>query len=200
MIEMKNIFPGNPRTRLAAFLIALSLLAAVAISSAANRANWVWAASHDISPGHLMASADLKKVKVNLFESGGKYFSTGEAVVGWYSARTIHDGELIPVSALSRKSSLVIMQSLPLRVGRSDMPIDLTPGEQVDLYALSPNTSQASFDPIVAFANATVESIDQKSKDLGGDIGVVVAIPKSSMIQVVTDIANAKVLLVRNGF
>ena len=200
MIEIKKFIPGNPRTRLAALLIALSLVAAVAISSTANRANWQWSASHDISPGHLMTGADIKKVKANLFESGSKYFSTGTALVGWRATRTIRGGELIPVAALSRKSSAFITQSLPLRVGRSDMPIDLTSGELVDLYALAPNTAQATFDPFLAFSNATVESIDQKSKDLGGDIGIVVAIPKSSMAQVVRDIATAKVLVVRNGF
>ncbi|MEI8065890.1 MAG: SAF domain-containing protein [Actinomycetes bacterium] len=200
MVDIKNVILGSPRTRLAAVLIALSLLAAIAISSAANRATWVWSAARDLSAGHTIAATDLKAVKVNLYDSGGKYLSSGSPVLGWHLTRSIQMGELIPGVALSRQGATVTTQSLPLRVSRPDMPIDLAPGQRVDLYALSPTTAQATFDPLLAFANATIESVDQKSKDLGGDIGIVVAIPKSAMLQVVGAIASARVLVVRNAF
>ena len=198
MIEIR--IPGNPRTRLAALLIALSLFAAMAINSAANRSVWAWAANQDISPGHRVETFDLKKVKVNLFDSSGKYFAESARIVGWQVTRSIKAGELIPFASLTREATALTTQSLPLRISRSDLPIDLTPGQKVDLYALPAATVQNTFDPMLAFASAAVESVDQKSKDLGGDIGIVVAIPKSAMLQVVTAIAGARVLVVRNAF
>ncbi len=200
MVDIKNFIPGNPRTRLAAVLITLSLLAAIAINSAANRASWVWSAARDLSAGHAIEGADLKRVKVNLYDVAGKYSSSNSPVLGWHLTRSIQIGEIIPVAALTHQSTTVTTQSLPLRVSRPDMPIDLAPGQRVDLYALSPTTAQAAFDPLLAFANATIESVDQKSKDMGGDIGIVVAIPKSAMLQVVEAIASARVLVVRNAF
>lgn len=200
MIDIKNFIPGNSRTHLAGILILLSLLSAVAISSAANRAVSVWSAARDLSPGHAIAASDLKKVKVNLFDSARKYSSINSHVLGMRINRSISSGELIPVSILTRQSAPITTQSLPLRIYRSDMPIDLTPGQSVDLYALPTNTTPDGVEPILAYTNATIESIDQKSKDLGGDIGIVVAIPKIAMPQVVTDISHSKVLVVRNGF
>ena len=91
------------------------------------------------------------------------------------------------------------MQSLPVRVARSDLPTDLQVGQRVDLYSVATSATQSTTDPVIAALGLTVEAIDQKSKDLGGDIGIVLSISKSSVLSVVRAIAYSRVVVVRDA-
>lgn len=199
MIDIKSKIPRNPRSLVAIVLLIISLFAAMGIASEANRSVAIWAAAHELLPGAVIGSADVKTVRTLLPENGNRYYSNKAAVVGLTVLRPIGAMELIPTSSITRQPDPQHLHSLPLRIARNDLPTDLTAGQRVDVYALSVSNATTPFDPFLIIQNLVVESIDQKSRELGGDIGIVLSVPERLVLHVVSNISNSRVLVVRNA-
>ena len=48
-------------------------------------------------------------------------------------------------------------------------------------------------------ANLSVEGIDQKSRDLGGDVGVVLKVPQNLVEELLSNVASGRIVLVRSA-
>ena len=199
MIDIKSKIPRNPRSLVAIALLIISLMAAMGIASEAKHSVLIWAAARELVPGTVIRGGDVKTVRTLLPENSSRYYSNKAAVVGLTVLRPIGAMELISTSSITRQPDPEHLHSLPLRIARNDLPTDLTAGQRVDLYALSVSNATNPFDPFLIIQNSVVESIDQKSRELGGDIGVVLSVPERLVLQVVSDISNSRVLVVRNA-
>jgi hypothetical protein len=115
--------------------------------------------------------------------------------------RKIGAGELIPTAALSRSSHGIDLNSVPLKVAKNDFPSDLQTGQSVDLYVL-PNSaiaSQKGASTTLVASNLSIEGIDAKSRDLGGDVGIVLKVSQNSVQELLANIANSRIVLVRSA-
>ena len=199
--ELPHMKVRNPRVIFAGSLLALSLIAAMAITSQANRSVVVWSAKGELAAGDVIAKADLVPTKVFLPENSLKYLSGSAKLVGSVVIRRIGSGELIPSAALSRGAHALNLRSVPLKVGRSDLPVDLTIGQNIDLYVLATKdvSSSKPIETRMVAHNVIVENIDLKARDIGGDIGLVLKIPDGSVLEILTAIAAGRVGVVRNA-
>jgi hypothetical protein len=191
----------NPRAIFGAGLLLTSLIAALALTSAANRSVLVWSAKGELAVGDVIASSDLRETKVMLPENSKLYLSSGAKLIGSIVTRKIGAGELIPTDALSRTSKGIDLNSVPLKVAKNDLPGDLQTGQSIDLYILpiSGLASQKSSPTNLVAANLSVEGIDQKSRDLGGDVGVVLKVPQNLVEELLSNVASGRIVLVRSA-
>ncbi len=199
MLKLPTKLPRNPRTALAIALIAISFVAALALSQEAHQSIQVWSANHPLLIGQTITSNDVKISRVLLPENASHYLASSVRIFNLKVRSQVGVGELIPVTALTKEVGVSHLQSLPVRVARSDLPTDLQVGQRVDLYSVATSAAQAQTEPVLAAHGLIVESIDQKSKDLGGDIGIVLSVSKSSVLSVVGAIAYSRVLVVRDA-
>jgi hypothetical protein len=92
------------------------------------------------------------------------------------------------------------MRSVPFRIAKNDLPNDLANGQIVDLYALpikELNSATSQLSQLVAHG-VSVESIDIKARDIGGEIGIVLRISEKSVLSILDLTATARVVVVRS--
>ena len=192
---------ATTRTYFAIGLLVISLLAAIAITGKANQSVTVWAASSEIMPGDAISNLNIRAVKVFLPESINEYMSSRNVIHNGISNRRIASGELIPRRAVSVSFAGEATRSVPLRIARNDLPSDLTSGQVVDIYYLPQanlNSTKAVRTELISEA-VLVESIDQKSKDMGGEIGIVLKIPEFEVMKLLAALNNSRVVVVRSA-
>lgn len=192
---------ATAKTYFAIALLLLSLFAAFAITGKANRSVAIWSASSDLVAGDLITKSNIKKVKVFLPESSSKYLSANASIEDQIATRRIVSGELIPSSAISRNFSGESIRSVPLKISRNDLPSDLTSGQSVDIYSLPQldiNSQKNQKTELISEA-VIVESIDIKSRDMGGDIGIVIKIPETDVISLLSSVNSSRIVVVRNA-
>ncbi|CAB4692600.1 unannotated protein [freshwater metagenome] len=83
------------------------------------------------------------------------------------------------------------MKSVPLRIARNDLPSDLLSGQIVDVYYLPKGD--------LICEGVSVESIDQKSKDMGGEIGIVLKIPEFDVVNLLSALKDSRIVVVRSA-
>ena len=196
----KNGIRLNPRIAAAIGLITLSLIAAVAISASANRSVYIWAAKSQIAAGSAITVDDINKVKVFLPENSKLYFSTSAKLIGLSALRTIGSGELIPASAISSEISGIGRESVPIRVSKNDFPSDLAKGANIDIYSLPARETSAKSAAYQIAHKVIVESIDNRSREISGEIGIVVKLKTEEVENFLTETINSKLVVVRNAF
>lgn len=196
--RIKSIRP-NPRVASAIVLLLLSLVAAVGISSNANRGVYVWAANSQLAVGSQITALDLKRVKVFLPDNSKLYFSSEAKLIGSILIRTVGDGELLPASAIAPAKSAKYGKSVPIKFARNDYPSDITKGTTIDVYALPIREGTTKGSALLIAQGVSIESVDFRGKDIGGEIGVVVKLKEEDVETFLSDTINSKLIAVRSA-
>lgn len=192
---------ATSKTYFAIGLLALSLFAAFAITGKANRSISVWSARTDLVAGERLSSENTQEIKVFLPGNSARYIESSSKIMNRIINRGVSIGELIPLSAVADRYSGEKMRSVPLKIARNDLPSDLISGNNVDIYFLPQpelNSSKVRKTQLIS-QGVTVESIDLKSKDMGGDIGIVLKIPESQVLDLLALLNNSRIVVVRNA-
>ena len=87
-----------------------------------------------------------------------------------------------------------------MKIARSDLPNDLSSGQSVDIYSLPQddlNSIKSRKTELISIGVA-VESIDLKSREMGGDIGIVLKIPERDVIYLLSALNQSRIVVVRN--
>ena len=191
---------ATAKTYFAIGLLALSLFAAFAITGQANKSVKVWTASKDLAAGDVIKIGNTSLVKVFLPVNSSQYLNEKSKIVDLVVTRRILKGELIPNSALSAAYDGESNRSVPLKIERNDLPNDLVSGQSVDIYSLPQegvNSSKSTKTELIS-TDVVVESIDLKSKEMGGEIGIVLKIPERDVIYLLSAINQSRIVVVRS--
>ena len=191
---------ATAKTYFAIGLLALSLFAAFAITGQANKSVKVWTASKDLAAGDVIKIGSTSLVKVFLPVNSSQYLNEKSKIVDLVVTRRILKGELIPNSALSAAYDGESNRSVPLKIERNDLPNDLVSGQSVDIYSLPQegvNSSKSTKTELIS-TDVVVESIDLKSKEMGGEIGIVLKIPERDVIYLLSAINQSRIVVVRS--
>lgn len=189
----------SPRYLLGLILILASFGSAFAITSAAERSTSVWAASVDLAPGAIIKSEDLTAVRVRLIDNAAQYLSTSANLVGTAVLRPIGAAELIPAIAVASQVDLSL-QRVPLSISQHHLPAGITSGSVVDIYAYEEpelGGGGANRRPRLLLKGASIEALDESSRELGGDLIITVLTPNSAVAELIDAIAGSKFILVR---
>lgn len=191
---------ATAKTYFAIGLLVLSLFAAFAITGQANKCVKVWTASKDLAAGDVIKIGSTSLVKVFLPVNSSQYLNENSKITDLVVTRRILKGELIPNSALSAAYDGESNRSVPLKIERNDLPNDLVSGQSVDIYSLPQegvNSSKSTKTELISI-DVVVESIDLKSKEMGGEIGIVLKIPERDVIYLLSAINQSRIVVVRS--
>ena len=191
---------ASARSYFAIGLLALSLFAAFAITGQANKSIRVWSATKDLSAGDVIKPGSASSVKVFLPMNSARYLNVNSQIMDLVVTRRIMKGELLPISALSAVYEGESNRSVPLKIERNDLPNDLVSGQIVDIYSLPTEglISAKSTKTELISTGVVVESIDLKSKEMGGEIGIVLKIPERDVIYLLSALNQSRIIVVRN--
>jgi len=157
----------------------------------------MWIVKSSISQGARITAADVRLFQANVGSDANHFASRSDAVIGRYATRLLMAGDLISMSDLSDHSSAVSASYLPIGVAVNDLPLDLSIGDRVDIYVIPKDQSVL---PAVVARKVIIQSIDQKSRALGGSVGVSVSATDAVASVIVTAEAQGRLVIARDSF
>lgn len=196
MFELHHFIAQNSRRLIAIAAIALSLLAALGLASASHTSTPIWVAAHQLVPGSVIGPADISRVNANLGSAAKGYYAGSAKLIGNTVTRSVGASEFIPLNALAQAGSASDYRHLPIGIARSDLPADLLPGQRVDLYSIPKDASQA---PSIVATGIHVQSVDSKSRDLGGALTVLFLLHEKEIMAVMDALTSGRIVVVRNA-
>ena len=195
-------------TGLSLFIIAL--LAASLIAKEANRTVYVWASSTELAPGNIITQSDIKATPVLLPESAKNYLSASAQIIGAVVKFRVAAGDLIPLAAITSTAEQLDLRAVPLTVESTDLPMGLTRGEVIDIYAIptsnsiSNPTSNPTSNPrsivesTLLTERVSVSAVSERNNS--GKASVVVSLPQPLITLILNHLADSRLIIVRGSY
>jgi hypothetical protein len=186
----------NSRLAMGLALFIIALTAASLISKEANRTVLVWASTGELAPGQVIEQSDLTSTSVLLAQSAKNYLSTSAQIIGTTVLTKISAGDLIPVAAIASEVSANNQRLVPLTIEISDLPIALSRGDVIDIYAIAKTNAKESIPPTLLVSAISVEQVLERSNS--GVISVLVILENEQVISTLNYLTDSRLILVRN--
>jgi hypothetical protein len=176
-------------------LLIISLLAATLIAKEANRTVLVWATKNDLAPGELITDSDITPVSALLPESAKNYLSASAQIIGGVVLRQISAGDLIPAEAVTASSESINSKLIPLTVELTDMPLGLSRGDVIDIYAIAKRDSKITTPELLA-ANVSVSQVLERNNSGVGS--VLVILDNAQILPTLQLLSDCRIIIVRS--
>jgi len=186
----------NSRLAMGLALFIIALTAASLISKEANRTVFVWASTGELAPGQVIEQSDLTSTSVLLAQSAKNYLSTSAQIIGTTVLTKISAGDLIPVAAIASEVSANNQRLVPLTIEISDLPIALSRGDVIDIYAIAKTNAKESISPTLLVSAVSVEQVLERSNS--GVVSVLVILENEQVISTLNYLTDSRLILVRN--
>jgi hypothetical protein len=186
----------NSRLAMGLALFIIALTAASLISKEANRTVLVWASTGELAPGQVIEQSDLTSTSVLLAQSAKNYLSTSAQIIGTTVLTKISAGDLIPVAAIANEVSANNQRLVPLTIEISDLPISLSRGDVIDIYAIAKTNAKESISPTLLVSAVSVEQVLERSNS--GVVSVLVILENEQVISTLNYLTDSRLILVRN--
>ena len=186
----------NSRLAMGLALFIIALTAASLISKEANRTVLVWASTGELAPGQIIAQSDLTPASVLLAQSAKNYFSSSAQIVGTTVLTKISAGDLIPVAAITNELAANNQRLVPLTIEISDLPIALSRGDLIDIYAIAKTNAKESIAPTLLASAVSVDQVLERSNS--GVVSVLVILENDQVISALNYLSESRLIIVRN--
>ncbi len=186
----------NSRLAMGLALFIIALTAASLISKEANRTVLVWASTGELAPGQIIAQSDLTPASVLLAQSAKNYFSSSAQIVGTTVLTKISAGDLIPVAAITNELDANNQRLVPLTIEISDLPIALSRGDVIDIYAIAKTNAKESIAPTLLVSAVSVDQVLERSNS--GVVSVLVILENNQVISTLNYLSDSRLIIVRN--
>ena len=195
MDDLQKFIQRNLRRIMAAGGLILSLFAISILLNTAPKSTF-WMVTHAVASGSRISVGDIELVKANLTTDSTHFVVGSETVVGQYATRSLQSGDLIAITDITHSTSSSPMSFLPIGVAVDDLPMDLAVGDLVDIYVIPKDQSIL---PAVVAHRVVIQSLDQKSRSLGGSVAVSVVASSSTTAIIVTAESQGRLVLARDA-
>ena len=185
----------NSRIAMGLGLLIISLLAATLIAKEANRTVLVWATKNNLAPGELITDGDIPPVSALLPESSKNYLSASAQMIGGVVLRQISAGDLIPAEAVTASSESINSKLIPLTVELTDMPLGLSRGDVIDIYAIAKRDSKITTPELLA-ANVSVSQVLERNNSGVGS--VLVILDNAQILPTLQLLSDSRIIIVRS--
>jgi flagella basal body P-ring formation protein FlgA len=185
----------NSRLVLGLALFIIAITSASLITKEANRSVLVWASTGELAPGQIIEQSDVATASVLLAQSAKNYLSANAQIIGTTVLTNIAGGDLIPAAALGAGIDSTNQRLLPITVEVSDLPIALSRGDVVDLYAVKKGNMQVEFNPALLATGVSVDQVLERNNS--GVVSVLVILNNDQILPILTYIAESRLILVR---
>jgi len=196
MFELPHFFAQHSRRIFAIGAIALSLIGVIGLTSATHTSVPIWAATHELAPGSVIGASDITRIEATLGSAATKYYSAASRLIGNVVTRPVGANEFIPQIALAQAGAATDMRQLPMGIAKSDLPADLGAGDRVDLYGIPKDVGAA---PSIVVADIRVQSVDNKSRDLGGAVTVLFLLHQRDLLSIMDALSAGRIVVVRHA-
>jgi hypothetical protein len=196
MFQLSTFLQRNGRRSFAIGAIVLSIIGAIGLASASQSATPIWAATHPLAPGSIISLSDITPINASLGELSKNYYPGGSKIVGNVVTRSIGLREFIPLNAIAQVGSATDYRQLPIGIAKSDLPVDLWAGDRVDLYAIPRDPGRA---PDLVATNIRIQSVDNKSRDLGGSVTVLFLLHEREIMPIMESLTSSRIVVVRSA-
>ena len=186
----------NSRLAMGLALFIIALTAASLISKEANRTVLVWASTGELAPGQIIAQSDVTPASVLLAQSAKNYLSSSAQIVGTTVLTKISAGDLIPVAAIANEVDASNQRLVPLALETSDLPIALSRGDVIDIYAIAKTNAKESIAPTLLASAVSVEQVLERSNS--GVVSVLVILENDQVISALNYLSESRLIIVRN--
>lgn len=185
----------NSRLVLGLALFIIAITSASLITKEANRSVLVWASTGELAPGQIIEQSDVTTTSVLLAQSAKNYLSANAQIIGTTVLTNIASGDLIPAAALGAGIESTNQRLLPISVEVSDLPIALSRGDVVDLYAVKKGNTQVEFNPALLATGVSVDQVLERNNS--GVVSVLVILNNDQILPILTYVAESRLILVR---
>ena len=185
----------NSRLVLGLALFIIAITSASLITKEANRSVLVWASTGELAPGQIIEQSDVTTASVLLAQSAKNYLSANAQIIGTTVLTNIAGGDLIPAAALGAGIDSTNQRLLPITVEVSDLPIALSRGDVVDLYAVKKGNTQVEFNPALLAPGVSVDQVLERNNS--GVVSVLVILNNDQILPILTYVAESRLILVR---
>ncbi len=172
----------------------LSLLALSVLMGTSPQSS-LWMVKNPIPSGTKITTGDLELLKANLTSDSTHFEGSGDGIIGQYAVRLLQSGDLIATTDISHDRAKSATCYLPIGVAVDDLPSDLVVGDLVDIYVIPKDQSVL---PAIVAHRVAIQSIDQKSRALGGNVAVSVIASNTVTSIIVTAEAQGRLVLARD--
>jgi len=179
-------------------LFIIAILAASLIAKEANRTVYVWASATELAPGNIITQADIKATPVLLPESAKNYLSTSAQIIGTVVKSRVAVGDLIPLAAIASTLDQLTLRAVPLTIESTDLPMGLTRGEVIDIYAIPTSDPRSIGEATLLTERVSVSAVSERSNS--GKASVVVSLPQSLVILILSHLADSRLIIVRGNY
>ncbi len=188
---------SNTRFIVATSLFIASILASFLISFLSHQGATYWLAIRPIAKGAQIASSDLAHVKGELPRATEGYFTSSHNPIGSITLRTINDGELIHIGAVSDNPEDLTSESISIAIRNSDLPIDISLGEIVDLYQLHDvRNGEAAIDPKRIISGVFIRDISRRGSNFGSDVALTISLHRDDVAKVLAATSSGRIVVV----
>ena len=186
---------NNSRLAMGLALFIIALTAASLISKEANRTVLVWASTGELAPGQVIEQSDLTATSVLLAQTAKNYLSSSAQIVGTTVLNKISAGDLIPVAAIANDVDANNQRLVPLTIEISDLPIALSRGDVIDIYAIAKTNAKESISPTLLVSAVSIEQVLERSNS--GVVSVLVILENEQVISTLNYLTDSRLILVR---
>jgi len=183
---------------IAVTLIVASFVSAYILSSLANRTVLMWSARVPLSVGARISSSDLLVQRVALPDGDSLYVRSDRDLREFRVLRPLGAGELIPLTSITSQGESLDISAVPIKVHLSDLPIDISVGEIVNLYHVG--DSQLSHEvelPSLVLSRTSILGINRKGENLGGDLSLTISTSSKNILRLMTSMSSGRFVVVR---
>ena len=185
----------NSRLAMGLALFIIALTAASLISKEANRTVLVWASTDELAPGQVIEQSDLTATSVLLAQTAKNYLSSSAQIVGTTVLNKISAGDLIPVASIANDVDANNQRLVPLTIEISDLPIALSRGDVIDIYAIAKTNAKESISPTLLVSAVSIEQVLERSNS--GVVSVLVILENEQVISTLNYLTDSRLILVR---
>lgn len=174
------------------FIIGCMLIGARLVSAGSDEV-MVWQVNRDLAAGAQVASGDLQAVALN--PQLASHYWTIDSAPRLPLGVDVRAGELLsPASFVSQSPTQVRWITVPVEPLHA--PVDLAPGQRVDLWSTPDTDLGDEIRPVLVLADLLVTAVDVESRGFATDYGVIVEVSTADAQAVLTAIRAGSVDLV----
>lgn len=187
------------RLPLAITLVVASFVSAFVIATISNKGQDFWVLTRPINSGHMVASSDVKLIRMNLGKSNFLYMKKLDDPIGMVATRSISAEELLAISDVTSTPNALTISSVPLSVRAVDLAHGLIVGESVDIYwVLDSRNGEPIVDPILILGGVILLSYDHNGNNFGADVGLTIAVEETQVLRVLSSTTQGRLVVVRS--
>jgi hypothetical protein len=180
-------------------LCAAALIASYAMSIAANHTEKFWVLIHPVAAGTQLDADDLGLQSVSLGPSSTKYASHTSNPIGSITTRNLSSGELLERSAITEDSVAMTHQQISVSVRSADIPSTVGVGDVVEIFQLhDTKNGEKAEQPHHIASGVFVTSIDRKSSNFGGEVGLTLSIDRDEIDDLLDATTSGRLVVVQS--